>query len=351
MTTIRIPDLVGAVDQFRTAVCYDYEGALRAGEEWFARYNVMSPTKLKAVHNSAKVGLLGAIIYPLSDKKSLRLAIDMFILFMAYDDPFDEDALRLDESVATEFTNTVVSALTDTENFQPVPNLPVITAYHDFVVRLRAESTACAYKRFVDAMVEWILFIQKQIEMRVHNKYPAIEEYVLFRRVTVGMKPCFVMVEISRRIDVPDSVIQHPTIRVLLDISTDIVLLINDICSFNKEQARGDYFNIVSIVCIEKKIPVQSAIEYVFVMFESAIRRWLDARAQIPKFDPQTDEIVSKYFEGLEYLIGGFAHWHWKAERYLGPQECRGEVKNALIKVLPLEPGSPQMPADIRYNA
>lgn len=96
-------------------------------------YNVMSPTKLKAVHNSAKAGLLGAIIYPLSDKKSLRLAIDMFILFIAYDDPFDEDALRLDESVATEFTNTVVSALTDTENFQPVPNLPVITAYHEYV--------------------------------------------------------------------------------------------------------------------------------------------------------------------------------------------------------------------------
>lgn len=39
-------------------------------------------------------------------------------------------------------------------------------------------------------------------------------------------------------------------------------------------------------------------------MLESAIRRWLDVRGQVPKFDPQTDAIVSKYVEGLEYLIG-----------------------------------------------
>lgn len=57
-----------------------------------------------------------------------------------------------------------------------------------FVVRLRAETTACAYKRFVDGLVEWMLFVKKQIDMRVHNKYPTIDEYVLFRRVSVGMK-------------------------------------------------------------------------------------------------------------------------------------------------------------------
>lgn len=37
MTTIRIPDLLGALDQFRTAIYYDYEEILQAGEEWFAR--------------------------------------------------------------------------------------------------------------------------------------------------------------------------------------------------------------------------------------------------------------------------------------------------------------------------
>lgn len=57
--------------------------------------------------------------------------------------------------------------------------------FPSFVV---CESTAGAYKRFVDGMVEWMLFVKKQIEMRVHNKYPTIDEDVIFRRVLVGMK-------------------------------------------------------------------------------------------------------------------------------------------------------------------
>lgn len=93
----------------------------------------MPSTKLQAFLNSIKPGLNAAMIYPFADQKFLRLAIDVFILNFAYDDPFDEEALRLDESAATEFTNTTVSAITDIENFQPVPNMPVITAFHEYV--------------------------------------------------------------------------------------------------------------------------------------------------------------------------------------------------------------------------
>ena len=81
--------------------------------------------------NALTPGLQGALVYPLSDKEPLRFAIDQFILFFAYDDPFDEDAPRLDEGAATKFTNAIVSAITDTESFQPIPKFPVITAYNE----------------------------------------------------------------------------------------------------------------------------------------------------------------------------------------------------------------------------
>lgn len=158
MTTIRIPDLIGAVNQFRTSIYPDYKEVLQAAEELFARsaicinvsisnpylmiysYNIMSPTRSKAFLNALKPGLLGALVYPLSDKKSIRLAIDQFILIFAYDDPFDEDALRLDDGAATKFSNTIVSAFIDTESFQPTPNFPVITAYHEYVFSKNSQS-------------------------------------------------------------------------------------------------------------------------------------------------------------------------------------------------------------------
>lgn len=96
-------------------------------------YNLMAPTALKAFLDSGRIDLLAAMIYSFADKESFRLALDQLILTFAYDDPFDEDILMLDGIVASKFTNTMISAITDTEGFQPVPDLPIITAYHEYV--------------------------------------------------------------------------------------------------------------------------------------------------------------------------------------------------------------------------
>lgn len=60
--------------------------------------------------------------------------------------------------------------------------------FHSFFVRLRTESTASGYKRYLDDTVEWILSVKSQVGMRATEKFPSIKEYVLFRRVTVAMK-------------------------------------------------------------------------------------------------------------------------------------------------------------------
>ncbi len=64
-----------------------------------------------------------------------------------------------------------------------------------------------------------------------------------------------------------------------------------------------DPFNLVTIVRIEKKTTVQLAIDRVFSMIQSAVTQWVETRAQIPKFDPKTDEIVSRHVENLELFV------------------------------------------------
>lgn len=91
----------------------------------------MEPNDLKNFLNSGRFGLLAAMVYPFADKQSFRLALDLLVITFAYDDPFDEDVIMLDGSVCTNVTNAIISAITDTGNFQPVPNLPIITAFHE----------------------------------------------------------------------------------------------------------------------------------------------------------------------------------------------------------------------------
>ncbi len=100
-------------------------------------YNVMSPTILKAFLNSNRIDKLGALVFLIADKKSLRLAIDLFILTYAYDTPFDEGVLKLDESAATKITSTFVSAITNAESLHPAPGLPIIIVYREYVLPQR----------------------------------------------------------------------------------------------------------------------------------------------------------------------------------------------------------------------
>lgn len=53
-----------------------------------------------------------------------------------------------------------------------------------FGVRLRAESAAGPYERYVNKMAEYFLSIEKQVKMGARNIYPKIDEYVLLRRET-----------------------------------------------------------------------------------------------------------------------------------------------------------------------
>lgn len=87
------------------------------------------------------------------------------------------------------------------------------------------------------------------------------------------------------------------------------------------------------------------------------IRRgpWIPDQVKSPKTSSPTQPL-SLFRVEVSYLeiqlnpLSAFVQWHSEADRYLGPQECHGKVRNTLVKILPLEPGFPQMPSDIRYT-
>ena len=73
--------------------------------------------------------------------------------------------------------------------------------------------------------------------------------------------------------------------------------------------------------------------------------------APLGKHPPRNRNSSNPSLFELKQIFSGFVHWHWDSERYLGPQECRVEVRNILIKVSPLEQGYPPLPPEIRYDA
>lgn len=82
-----------------------------------------------------KYGLCAARVYPIGDKKRLRIAVDWIQILLNYDDDLDDSTSNLtrDESGTAKASNTMLSVLNDTDSFHPTPSLPVAAAFYRYV--------------------------------------------------------------------------------------------------------------------------------------------------------------------------------------------------------------------------
>ena len=121
-------------------------------------------------------------------------------------------------------------------------------------------------------------------------------------------------------------------------------------------------------MAIEKNLDVQSAVQFVFTMIQSAVNRYLEVKASVPKFDPETDELVSKYARGIECCTrcasndtmkflydrtdradSGLVYWHFEIDRYFGPKVSE-LVYSFPIKVLPQEKNALDPGVQLKYS-
>lgn len=65
--------------------------------------------------------------------------------------------------------------------------------------------------------------VAQQSSDRVQGVIPDLESYINIRRDTSGCKPCFQLIEFSANIDLPDVVVDHPTIQYLEEATNDLV--------------------------------------------------------------------------------------------------------------------------------
>lgn len=89
-----------------------------------------------------------------------------------------------------------------------------------------------AQRRFIDAFQEYTDAIVQQAEDRKSNHIHSVETYFDLRRGTVAVKPLFAILEIYMNLD---DVIEDTSIQTLMSKAIDMVIIQNDIYSYNIE--------------------------------------------------------------------------------------------------------------------
>jgi hypothetical protein len=160
---------------------------------------------------------------------------------------------------------------------------------------------------------------------RKSRSVPDLESYIALRRDTSGCEACFALTEYGHNLDIPDDVMEHPLVHGMTVAANDWVSWTNvcsmclsreqtliplqDIYSFNKEQAAGDHHNIVCVVMINKGLDVQSAIDYVGDLCEQTIHQFKENHRNLPSWGPIIDKEVGIYISGLKAWMIGNLYW------------------------------------------
>lgn len=94
-------------------------------------------------------------------------------------------------------------------------------------------ATPSAQKRFIAAFQHYTDAVVQQSADRTHSHIRDIKSYLEIRRETIGAKPSFVINRIHDDID--DDTTEHPAIKSLEEYCIDMLIIGNDLCSYNVE--------------------------------------------------------------------------------------------------------------------
>jgi len=94
-------------------------------------------------------------------------------------------------------------------------------------------ATEPSRRRFVRAFGRYTDSVVQQSSDRNRGYTRDIESYLLLRRETIGAFPSFAIIELH--FNIPDHVMEHPTLRRLGDLCSDMISIGNDLYSYNVE--------------------------------------------------------------------------------------------------------------------
>ena len=191
-------------------------------------------------------------------------------------------------------------------------------------------------RRFSSTLLLFFDAVSRQAQDRATGQVPDLESYIELRRDTSGCKPCWALIAYANNLDLPDEVMDHPLVVSLGEAANDLVTWSNvrlaifpyffddvvvclrthnlqDIFSYNVEQARHDTHNMIEVLMHHQSLALQSAVDVVGELCKQSIDRFIEDRAALSELSPtwgaKIDREVSVYVEGLASWIVGSLHW------------------------------------------
>ncbi|KAH9926487.1 terpenoid synthase [Fomitopsis serialis] len=212
---------------------------------------------------------LAALAYPWASQEHLRIGCDLMNVFFVLDEYTDVESAE----EVREVVDIAINAMMNPDKPRPEGEVLVGELVRQFWARGIQACTVTARKHFEEAFTDYLNSIVDQAVDRDNDTF----------RTNIGARPAYIPAIFG--IDIPDEAFYHPAVVGLSYLIADILILDNDLASYNKEQATGDdRQNILTVVMHQFGYTLDEALEWVANYHESIEARFLDGLQRLPSF-------------------------------------------------------------------
>jgi len=264
--------------------------------------------------------LLVAMAYPLASSQQLRQILDYCAAGFLFDDLLE----RSSSENAQALSQVWMSILRDGNRGKTVQHSLIEMMLSDLLLGIEAFIGPLLWPRFIADFEKVAMHMVQEVHNReayLNNTTTLdIQSYITMRRWTVGACVGFVSIRATRYLYIPDDVLANPVIQEMENAITDMVHISNDIHSFKKEYSFDSAFN--NLLTVIQKDPetahldFQERLDYAEKLFKAAVDRFHACRRELPSFNPEIDQYLNLYGDGLIDLAAGNLQWSRVCRRY-----------------------------------
>ncbi|KAJ3777410.1 terpenoid synthase [Lentinula raphanica] len=308
----------------------NYEKVKAESKAWLESFHAFPP-KAQNAFNRCDFNLLASLAYPNASAEHLRTGCDLMNLFFVFDEYTD----ICDAQEARRLADIVMDALRNSDSPRPQDESVVGEIARQFWHLAKETSTESAQNIFIETFDHYTTSVVEQAEDRVTHHIRDVESYLRVRRDTIGAKPSFALLHLSS--ELPEGFLSDPLVEYISTLTIDMLIIGNDICSYNVEQARGDDgHNMVTIVMNSMCLSLDEALlwisEFHDILAELFHETYMVIRRELPALE--TSDAAVLYLEGLGNWVRANDCWSFESERYFA-QKGTMIQKSRMVELLP----------------
>ncbi|KAH7928453.1 terpenoid synthase [Leucogyrophana mollusca] len=289
-----------------------FEEVKLESEAWLRSLKAFTPESQKAF-DKGDFCLFSALVYPHASKEHLRSICDVMQLGFVIDEYTDVE----NADVTREMIDVVIDALEDPHKPRPEGEIILGEMTRQFWELAIRTATPTAQRHFIRHFTEWLESVVVQARDRDVGICRSIEDYLVVRRDNAGTLFSFSLVHLG--MDFSDDIFYHPVIVELSRYATNMVIVDNDMASYNREQATGDEnHNLITAIRRELDLDVTNAMRWAANYHAEFRDKFIDGLKRVPSWGPTLDRDMQYYLNGIAHWVRGNTCWNFEGRRYFG---------------------------------